>query len=244
MVVLENKRLLIVGVRNRRSLAYAIAAQATAEGAKLAFSTQPTGDKTHDKTAAIIKNDFPDARIFSCDAGNDEDIIAAVNNTAKALGGLDGLVHAIAYAKRETITGFYHEGIDRAAFSEALDISAYTLTAFANAALPHFAQAGGGSVVTLSYLGAERALPNYNVMGVAKAALEASVRYLAYGMGLSVLELTRCRRDRLKLWPPPVLAILEKFLGKWNNKRLCVVTLALPRWPQQRLFCFPICPPA
>ena len=183
MAVLENKRLLIVGVRNRRSLAYAIAAQAMAEGAQLAFSTQPVGDKAHDKTATIIKNDFPDAQIFSCDAGNDEDVITAVNNTAKALGGLDGLVHAIAYAKRETITGFYHEGIDRAAFSEALDISAYTLTAFANAALPHFTQAGGGSVVTLSYLGAERALPNYNVMGVAKAALEASVRYLAYGMG-------------------------------------------------------------
>ncbi len=107
----------------------------------------------------------------------------AVDAAAGALGGLDGLVHAIAYAKREAIAGAYHEGIDRAAFGESLDISAYTLTAFANAACPHFVKAGGGSIVTLTYLGAERALPNYNVMGVAKAALEASVRYLAYGMG-------------------------------------------------------------
>ena len=179
-MILSQKKILIVGVRNRRSLAHACAVAAAAQGARLAFATQPT-DKAHDKTAAILSADFPDAPVFAADAGNDEDITAACNGAAKALGGLDGLAHAVAFAQRETIAGAYHEGIARASFGEALDISAYSFTAYAKAALPHFS--AGGSLVTLTYLGAERALPNYNVMGVAKAALEASARYLALGMG-------------------------------------------------------------
>lgn len=178
---LKNKRLLITGVRNRRSLAHAVAVSAAAQGAQLAFAVQPT-DKTHDKTSAIIREDFPEAPLFPCDAADDAMIQSAVDGAAAALGGLDGLVHAIAFAAGESLSGSYHDGIDRAGFTLALDISAYTLTAFSKAALPHFPPAGG-SVVTLTYLGAERALPSYNVMGVAKAALEASVRYLAFGMG-------------------------------------------------------------
>lgn len=181
-MILKNKRVLIVGVRNRRSLAHAIAVAAAAQGARLAFAVQP-GDKSFDKAAAFIAADFANAPVFPCDAGSDDDVAAAVNRSADALGGLDGLAHAIAFAQRETIVGDYHEGIARDSFKEAMDISAYTLTAFAKAALPHFARGGGGSVVTLTYLGAQRALPNYNAMGVAKAALEASARYLAYGMG-------------------------------------------------------------
>ena len=182
VVLLADKRVLIVGVRNRRSLAFAIAQQAMAQGAKLAFAVQP-GDKAHDKTSTIIETEFPGSPIFPCDAAADKDINSAVDNAAKQLGGLDGLVHAIAFARRESITGDYQDGADRPAFAEALDISAYTLTGFCRAAQKHFQQSGGGSVITMSYLGAARAMPNYNVMGVAKAALEASVRYLAYGMG-------------------------------------------------------------
>lgn len=180
MSILQNKKILIIGVRNKRSIAFAIAVRAAAEGAKIAFAVQPDA-RDDNKAAAFIKQEFADAPVFLCDAAKDDSVAAAVNDSAAALGGLDGLVHAIAFARREAISGAYHEGIDREIFAEALDISAYTLTAFAKAALPHFC--GDGAIVTLSYLGAERALPNYNVMGVAKAALEASVRYLAFGMG-------------------------------------------------------------
>lgn len=182
VMLLAGKRVLVVGVRNRRSIAFAIAQRANAAGAKLAFAVQP-GDKAHDKTTAIINAEFAGSPVFPCDAAKDDDIQSATDNAARELGGLDGLVHAIAFARRESIIGDYHDGTDRPAFAEALDISAYTLTGFCRAANPHFRQSGGGSVVTLSYLGANRAMPNYNVMGVAKAALEASVRYLAYGMG-------------------------------------------------------------
>ncbi|MGU9951265.1 MAG: enoyl-ACP reductase FabI [Gammaproteobacteria bacterium WSBS_2016_MAG_OTU1] len=183
MNMLTNKNILIVGVRNHRSIAYSIAARAIAEGAKVVFAVQPDAPGKDNKAAALIAKDFNNAPVVICDAASDEDVITTVNKTVDILGGLDGIVHAIAFARREAIAGAYHEGLDRAIFSEALDISAYTLTAFAKAALPHFKD--GGSLVTLSYLGAERALPNYNVMGVAKAALEASVRYLAFGMGES-----------------------------------------------------------
>ena len=183
MGILQDKKILITGVRNRRSIAFAIAARAAAEGARLAFAVQPDARGTDNKAAALIAEEFAQAPVSLCDAADDDSITAAVNEAATALGGIDGIVHAIAFARREAIAGAYHEGINRAGFSEALDISAYTLTAFANAALPHFST--DGAIVTLSYLGAERALPNYNIMGVAKAALEASVRYLAFGMGKS-----------------------------------------------------------
>ncbi len=181
MGVLRDRKILIAGVRNKRSIAFAVAARAAAEGAKLSFAVQPDAREEDNKAAALVKREFAGAPVFLCDAARDDSVNAAVNDSAAALGGLDGLVHAIAFARREAISGAYHEGVDREGFAEALDISAYTLTAFARAALPHFR--GDGAVVTLSYLGAERAMPNYNVMGVAKAALEASVRYLAFGMG-------------------------------------------------------------
>ncbi len=180
--MLTNKKILIIGVRNRRSIAHAVAMSCVAEGAQVAFAIQPV-EKAFDKTAGFINADFPGSPILHCDVSKDADIEATVNGAAEKMSGLDGLLHGVAYANRETIAGDYHENITRDTFSEALDISVYSLTAFAKQALPHFKQRGGGSVVTLSYLGAERALPNYNVMGVAKAALEASVRYLAYGMG-------------------------------------------------------------
>ena len=179
--MLKNKKILIVGVRNRRSLAYAIAARAAAEGATLAFAVQPDNRGDDNKAIALVNEDFTGATTYLCDASADDDMIRAVNGAAADMGGLDGVVHAIAFARREAIAGAYHDGISRDAFAEAMDISAYTLTAFAKAALPHFSN--NGAIVTLTYLGAERALPNYNVMGVAKAALEASVRYLALSMG-------------------------------------------------------------
>lgn len=181
MGILQDRKILITGVRNRRSIAFAVAARAAQEGASLAFAVQPDARKDDNKAVALIREEFGDAPVFECDAADDASILSVVNNAAAALGGLDGLTHAIAFARRESIAGAYHEGITRDGFTEALDISAYTLTALTKAALPHFGE--DASVVTLTYLGAERAMPNYNVMGVAKAALEASVRYLAFGLG-------------------------------------------------------------
>lgn len=178
-MILSGKRVLIVGVRNRRSIAHAVAVCARAQGARLAFAIE-AGDRAG-KTAALIEEGFPEAPVFPGDAARDDDVHAVVAAAAEKLNGLDGVVHAVAFARRETIVGHYHEGIERDSFAEALDVSAYTLTAFVKAALPLMSD--GGSVVTLTYLGAERVMPNYNVMGVAKAALEASVRYLAFGVG-------------------------------------------------------------
>ena len=223
-MILSEKRILIVGARNRRSLAYACAVSARAQGAKLAFSTQPVGDKAYDKTAAILNEDFPDAPVFSCDAANDADIAAAVDNAAKALGGLDGLVHAIAFAQRETLSGRYHENLTRPAFCEAMDISAYTLAAFTKSALPHMtsggctASGGGGGIVALTYLGAERAMPNYNVMGVAKAALEASVRYLAYGVGDGGVRVNAVSAGPVKTLAAAAIGDFGKILNQVEEK--------------------------
>ena len=181
MSILQDRKILIVGVRNRRSIAYAVAARAAAEGAQLVFAVQPDARGEDNKAAALITQDFAGATTLLCNAADDESIKTAVDAAAKTLAKIDGIVHSVAFARRETLMGGYHEGIDREGFKEALDISAYTLTAFAKAALPYLSE--NAAIVTLSYLGAERALPNYNVMGVAKAALEASVRYLALSMG-------------------------------------------------------------
>lgn len=191
MAFLSGRRILIAGLRNRRSLAHAVAASCAREGAKLAFAVQP-GGKALEKAAAIVREDFaPDAPVIACDAASDSDIAETVRAAAKHFGGkLDGIVHAIAFAQMETLRGPYHENATRAAFAEALDISAYTFTAFLRAAeqADAWGNRNGGenadaAAVTLTYLGGERAMPSYNLMGVAKAALESSVRYLALGMG-------------------------------------------------------------
>ena len=186
MTILSQKKILVLGARNRRSLAFAAAESMRREGATLAFGIEPD-PRASEKTRALLAEQFPDAPVFGCDVRHDEEIGALADRAADALGGLDGAVHAVAFAKLESLRGAFHENIDREGFSQALDVSAYSLTALARACLPHFEKAGGGAIVTLTYLGAQRAMPNYNVMGVAKAALEASARYLAFGMGPSAV---------------------------------------------------------
>ncbi len=212
-VLLEGKRVLVAGARNRRSLAFFIARRAKEEGAALAFAVQP-GGKAHDKTSVILGQDFPGAPVYPCDAAGDGDIANAVDSAAADLGGLDGLVHSIAFARQETLVGEYYEGASREAFAEALDISAYTLTGFCRAARPHFARAGGGSAVTLTYLGGRRAMPNYNLMGVAKAALEASVRYLAYGMGRDGIRVNAVSAGPVKTLAAAGIGGFGKILGE------------------------------
>lgn len=179
MGFLSGKKALIAGVASNRSIAYGIAKAMHREGAELAFTypnekLKPRVEKFADEFGSNI--------VLPCDVSVDEDIESVFNNLGNHWEKLDILVHSIAFAPREALDGDYLENLDREAFRIAHDISAYSLSAMAKAARPMM-QNTNGSIITMSYLGAERALPNYNVMGVAKAALEASVRYLAAALG-------------------------------------------------------------
>jgi enoyl-[acyl-carrier protein] reductase I len=175
--LMQGKKGLIMGVANDRSLAWGIASIAAAHGAELAFSYQ--GDalgKRVKPLAASIGSDF----IEPCDVGDDASLDALFARIEREWGELDFLVHAIGFADKEDLKGQYVK-TSRAGFQLAMDISAYSFTAVAQRAAP--LMKNGGSMLTLTYLGADRVMPHYNVMGVAKAALEASVRYLAGDLG-------------------------------------------------------------
>ena len=177
--MLEGKLALVAGVANRRSIAWAIAQALHERGAKLAFTYQGERiEKSVRELAASIGSDL----VVECDVRSDEDLDRAFGEVADGLGGLDILVHSVAFAQAHDLQGRF---IDTARddFWLALDISAYSLTAMARRAEPLMAARGGGSIVTMTYLGGERAVPKYNVMGVAKAALDASMRYLAADLG-------------------------------------------------------------
>lgn len=179
MGFLSGKKALITGVASNRSIAYGIAKAMHREGAELAFTY--AGDKLKGRVEKFAA-EFDSNLVISCDVSDDAEIDAAFATLQKEWSQLDILVHSIAFAPREALAGDYLEGLDREAFRIAHDISSYSLSALAKAARPMM-QNTNGAIATLSYLGAERALPNYNVMGVAKASLEASVRYLASAMG-------------------------------------------------------------
>jgi enoyl-[acyl-carrier protein] reductase I len=180
MPFLAGKRLLVTGMLSNRSIAYGIAVAAHREGAQLAFTCQ--GERVRERTVDLAREFGAADRVFDCDVASDEQIAQVFSDVAQHWDSLDGLVHAIAFAPREALAGDYLDNATREAFHVAHDISAYSLTAMAKAALP-LMLGRAGSILTLSYLGAERAIPNYNVMGVAKAALEANVRYLAASLG-------------------------------------------------------------
>jgi len=177
--VLDGKVGLIVGVANKRSIAWAIAQAAAREGATLVLTYQDRFAEHIQELAATLN---PAPKLLPCDVQDDAQIDAVFADIAATHGGLDFVVHGAAYAPREEITNPFTQ-TSREGFRIALDVSAYSLIALARGARPLFEMRGGGSIVTLSYLGAERVFPNYNVMGVAKAALEASVRYLAADLG-------------------------------------------------------------
>lgn len=171
---------LVVGVANKRSLAWAIAQQADAAGARLVLTYQNERLKENVDELAIQLGTPP--IVLPCDVGRDEDIAHLVEALGSQIDGLDFLVHGAAFAPRESLSAPFIE-TSREAFRIALDISAYSLVAMSRAVAPLMAVKGGGSILTLSYLGSDRVFPNYNVMGVAKAALESTVRYLASDLG-------------------------------------------------------------
>ena len=176
---LSGKTGLIVGVANRRSIAWAIAAAASKAGARLAITYQ--GERLEENVRELSAA-LTDPVVLPCDVSNDEQIGAVFAQVERDFGGLDFLVHGAAFAPREELSAPFVQ-TTRAGFRTSLDISAYSLIALSRGAVPLMERRGGGSVLTLTYLGSERVFQNYNVMGVAKAALEASVRYLAAELG-------------------------------------------------------------
>ena len=179
MGFLSDRRILVTGVLSSRSIAYGVARACAREGASLAFTY--VNDDLKDRVAKLA-GDFPGSPVLRCDVARDDDIDALFASLRSEWGGLDGMLHSIAFAPRESLSGDFLNGMTRAAFATAHDISSYSLAALARGARP-LMQGRGASIVTLTYLGAVRAIANYNVMGLAKASLEANVRYLAFNLG-------------------------------------------------------------
>lgn len=178
MGFLAGKRLLITGLLSNRSIAYGIARACHREGAELAFSY--VGERFKGRIDEFAK-EFGTELVFDCDVGNDAQIEAMFAQLGEAWPSFDGFVHSIGFAPREAIAGDFLDGLSREAFRIAHDISAYSFPAMAKAAAPRLSDKA--ALLTLTYLGAERAVPNYNTMGLAKASLESSVRYLATSLG-------------------------------------------------------------
>ena len=175
----EGKTGLVLGVANKRSIAQAIARRLAGGGARLAFTYQ--GERIEGNVRELAAQvDSP--LVTACDVRSDEDVDRVFRETGEALGGLDLLVHSVAFAAAEDLEGRFTD-TPRERFWLALDVSAYSLVACARAAEPLLESRGGGSIVTMTYLGGERAVPHYNVMGVAKATLDSSVKYLAWDLG-------------------------------------------------------------
>jgi enoyl-[acyl-carrier protein] reductase I len=175
--MLENKVGMIFGVANQRSIAWACAQACAAQGAKLAFTYQ--GERLKENVEKLTK-DIAGAIVVPCDVTNQAEVDAAFETVNKQFGKLDFLIHSIAYAPKEALEGEFLT-TSREAFLTALEISAFSLTQVSLAAVPLMKD--GGSIITMSYYGAEKVVRNYNVMGVAKSALESSVRYLAEDLG-------------------------------------------------------------
>jgi enoyl-[acyl-carrier protein] reductase I len=179
MGFMQDKKVLIVGLANNRSIAWGIAQAMHREGAQLAFTYQ--NDKLKDRVETLAA-ECGSHLTCACDVSRDEDIQGVFDYLSQHWGdGLDGIVHSVAYAPRRALEGDYLTSVDREAFRIAHDISSYSFAALAKALRTLLRP--GAALLTLSYLGAERVIPNYNVMGLAKASLEANVRYLAASLG-------------------------------------------------------------
>jgi len=179
MGFLAGKKILITGLLSNRSIAYGIAKAARREGAELAFTYQ--GERTKERVLGLAK-DFDSSLIFNCDVGFDDQIEQLFTDLKTHWDRLDSLVHSVAFVPKEALSGDYLSSVTREYFRIAHDISSYSFTALAKAALP-LMEGRNGSLLTLSYLGAVRSINHYNVMGLAKASLESSIYYLAQSLG-------------------------------------------------------------
>ena len=204
------KRGLVMGVANNRSLAWGIAAACAAQGAELAFTFQ--GDALGRRVRPLADS-IGSTLVLPCDVGNDAEIDATFAELGKVWGGLDFLVHAVGYADKSYLRGRFVD-TPREVFLQALDISCYSFAAVSRRAAAMMKP--GGSLLTLSYLGAERVVPHYNVMGVAKAALEASVRYLAADLGADGIRVNAISAGPVKTLAASGIGDFHYIL-KWNQ---------------------------
>ena len=209
MGLLTDKRILITGLLSNRSIAYGIAKAMQREGAKLAFTYQAEGIRERvEKLAAEFDSDL----LFSCDVANDDEITKSFDDLGRRWDGLDSIVHSIAFAPREALSGDYLESLNREAFHVAHDISSYSFSALAKAGLP-LMQGRNGSLLTLTYLGAKRVMPNYNVMGLAKASLEAEVRFMASSLGPKGIRVNAISAGPIKTLAAAGIGDFGKLLG-------------------------------
>lgn len=208
MAFLQGKKILITGLLSNRSIAYGIAQACKREGAELAFTY--VGERFKERISNFAK-EFDSSLIFDCDVSSDEQITALFTDLGKSWEHLDGLVHSIGFAPREAITGDFLEGFSRESFKVAHDISAYSFPALAKAALPLLR--ANSALLTLTYMGSERAAPNYNTMGLAKASLEASVRYLAECLGPKGIRVNAISAGPIKTLAASGIKDFSKLLG-------------------------------
>ncbi len=209
MGFLANKRVLITGLLSNRSIAYGIAKAMKREGALLAFTYQ--GEEVRDRVEKLAK-EFDSDLLFPCNVASDSEIAICFENLSKHWDSLDCIIHSIAFAPREALTGDFLDSISREAFQIAHDISSYSFSALAKAALP-LMQGRNGAFLTLSYLGAVRVMPNYNVMGLAKASLEANVRFMASSLGPKGIRVNAISAGPIKTLAAAGIGNFSKLLG-------------------------------
>lgn len=212
MGFLAGKKILITGVISNRSIAYGIAQACHREGAELAFTY--VGDRFKDRITEFAA-EFGSSLIFPCDVASDDQIDNVFKELSKTWPKFDGFVHSIGFAPREAIAGDFLEGLSRESFHIAHDISAYSFPAMAKAALPYLNESS--ALLTLTYLGAIRVVPNYNTMGVAKAALEATVRYLASSLGPKGIRVNGVSAGPIKTLAASGIKDFGKLLGAFAD---------------------------
>jgi len=213
MGFLANKKILITGLISNRSIAYGIAQAMKREGAELAFSYQ--GEKIKDRVTDLAK-EFGSDLVLPCDVASDDEITNMFSELGKHWDGLDGIIHSIAFVPKQALVGDYIDAVTREYFQIAHDISSYSFVALAKAGLPMM-QGRNASLLTLSYLGAERYVPHYNVMGLAKASLEANVRYMATSLGPKGIRVNAISAGPIKTLAASGIADFGKLLS-YNEK--------------------------
>lgn len=213
MGFLAGKRALIVGLLSNRSIAYGIAEAMKREGAELAFTYQT--EKFEDRVTKLAA-DFDSSIVLPCDVSSDEQIDGLFASLKQHWDGVDIVVHSVAFVPKEALAGDYLDAVTREYFRIAHDVSSYSFAALAKASLPMM-QGRNGSMLTISYLGAERTLPNYNVMGVAKASLEANVRYMAQSLGPKGIRVNAVSAGPIRTLAASGISGFDKILG-FNEK--------------------------
>ena len=211
MGILTGKKILIAGIASEKSIATGIADAMFEQGAELAFTY--LNDRLKDRVLAVAQR-CNSQLVFPCDVSSDEEISELFQSLSKSWPKFDGFVHAIAYAPKEALEGDYLDAVSRESFKVAHDVSSYSFAAMAKEARPYLND--GASLLTLSYLGAERSIPNYNVMGLAKASLEANVRFMAASLGASNIRVNAISAGPIRTLAAAGIANFKKMLSQFE----------------------------